>query len=108
MNLLSIYLIIKGIMKKINCIKSNEYFISFFSFYYPTASSTVGLKIVVVTPAIKTHRSIIKKKRKKHNKTVLLAKPNLNIVEVIVYKALIDLDISNKKNFLSDLFVKRI
>ena len=39
-----------------------------------TASSAVGLIICAITAGIKTYRSIIKKKRKKHDHTVLLAK----------------------------------
>ena len=36
------------------------------------ASSTIGLKICVITAGIKKYKSIIKKKRKKHDKIVLL------------------------------------
>ena len=43
---------------------------------------------------IKKCKSIIKKK-KKHNKTVLLAKSKLNRIEVLTYKTLIDLNISH-------------
>ena len=42
------------------------------------ASSTKGLKICVITTAIKKYKSIIKKKRKKYNKIVLLAKSKLD------------------------------
>ena len=37
------------------------------------ASSTIGLKICVITAGIKKYKSIIKKKKKKHDKTELLA-----------------------------------
>ena len=40
------------------------------------ASSAVGLKICAITAGIKKCNSIIKKKRKKHDKIVLLAKIN--------------------------------
>ena len=43
---------------------------------------------------IKKCKSIIKKK-KKHNKIVLLAKSKLNRIEVLTYKTLIDLNISH-------------
>ena len=43
---------------------------------------------------IKKCKSIIKKK-KKHNKIVLLAKSKLNRIEVLTYKNLIDLNISH-------------
>ena len=38
--------------------------------------------------------SIIKKKKKNHNKKVLLAKSKLNSIEVLISKALIDSNIS--------------
>ena len=41
------------------------------------ASSAVGLKISVITGGIKKNKSIIKKKKKKHDKIVLLAKSRL-------------------------------
>ena len=37
----------------------------------------------------------MEKKKKKHNKIVLLAKTKLNTVEVLFFKALIDLNISH-------------
>ena len=40
------------------------------------------LKICAITTWIKKYKSIIKKKGKKHDKTVLLAKPKLNSTEV--------------------------
>ena len=36
------------------------------------ASSTIGLKICVITVGIKKYQSIIKKKKKRHDKIVLL------------------------------------
>ena len=39
--------------------------------------------------------SVIKKKKKKHDKIVLLAKLKLNTVEVLIYKDQIDSDISH-------------
>ena len=39
-----------------------------------TTSSAIGLKICAITAAIKKYKSIIKKKKKKHDKMVLLAK----------------------------------
>ena len=58
-------------------------------------SSAIKLKICVITSEIKRKKSIIKKKRKKHDKTVLLAKSQLNRIEVLVSKALIDSNISH-------------
>ena len=40
-------------------------------------SSAVGIKICAITAGIKKYKSIIKKKKKKHDKTVLLGKYKL-------------------------------
>ena len=53
-------------------------------------SSAIGLKICAITAGIKKYKSIIKKKKKKHDKIVLLAKSKLNSIEVLIFKALID------------------
>ena len=37
-------------------------------------SSAIGLKICAITAGIKRYKSIVKKKKMKHNKIVLLAK----------------------------------
>ena len=54
------------------------------------ASSAVGLKICEITGEIKKYKSITEKKRKKHDKIVLLVKNKLNVIEVLISKALID------------------
>ena len=59
------------------------------------ASSTIGLKICVITTGIKKYKSIIKKRRKRHDKIVLSAKSKLNRIEVLSSKALIDSVISH-------------
>ena len=41
-------------------------------------SSSIGLKICPITAAIKEYKLIIKKKKKKHDKIVLLAKSKLS------------------------------
>ena len=41
-------------------------------------SSTIGLKVCAITVRIKKYKSIIKKKKKKHDKIALIAKPKLN------------------------------
>ena len=53
-------------------------------------SSVVGLKYFVITAVIKNYKSIIKKKKKKHDKLVLSAKSKSNSIEVLISKALID------------------
>ena len=50
-------------------------------------SSAVGLKICLITAGIKKYKSIIKKKKKKHDKIILLAKAKLNSIGVLIYKA---------------------
>ena len=66
---------------------------AFASLVYVTAgirSSALGIKICVVTAEIKKYKSIIKKKRKKHDKIMLLVKDKLNTIEILISKALID------------------
>ena len=54
-------------------------------------SSAVGIKVCgTVAAGIKKCKSIIKKKKKKHDKIVLLGKDKLNTIEVLTPKALID------------------
>ena len=53
-------------------------------------SSATGLKICATAAGIKKYKSIIKKHKKKHDEIVLLAKSKLNIIEVLISKALID------------------
>ena len=57
-------------------------------------SSTVGLKVCVITAGIKKYKSVNKKKKKNHDKILLLAKSTLNSLEVVLSKALIDSNIS--------------
>ena len=73
------------------------------------ASSTIGLKICVITIGIKKYKLIIKKKRKKHDKIVLSRKSKLNSIEVLISQALIDLSISHNEfvlinNVLQDFY----
>ena len=69
-------------------------FVSLVGVFIDSASSAVGLKGFAVTPGIKKYKSIIKKKKKKYDKKVLLAKNKLSIVKVWISKAFIDLCIS--------------
>ena len=61
------------------------------------ASSAVGIKICSLTAGVKKYKSMIKKKKKKHDKIVLLAKIKLNIIEVFISQALIDSNINHNK-----------
>ena len=58
-------------------------------------SSARGLEICVVTAGMKKYKSIIKKKKKKHDKIILLAKYKLNSIEVLISKVLIDSNITH-------------
>ena len=53
----------------------------------------IGLKICAITAEIKKNKSIIKKK-KKHDKIVLLAKSKLSTIKVSISKGLIDSNIN--------------
>ena len=57
--------------------------------------SAIGSKISAITTGIEKYKTIIKKKKKKHDKIVLLAKSKLSRIEVIVSKALINSVISH-------------
>ena len=69
-------------------------FASLFGIPIGITSSTIGLKILI-TAGIKKCKSIIKKKKKRHDKILLLAKSKLNSVEVLISEALIDSNISH-------------
>ena len=64
------------------------------------ANSAVGLTNCVIVSGIKKYQSIIKKKKKKVDKTVLLAKSKLNRIGVLIPKAIIDSNIRHDE-FLS-------
>ena len=53
-------------------------------------SSTVQPKVCAITAGIKKYRSIIKKKKNKHDETVLPEIARLNTIEVLISKSLID------------------
>ena len=50
---------------------------------------------IAITAGIKTYKSIIKKKKKKHDEIVLLAKNKLNTKGILISKALVDSNISD-------------
>ena len=52
-------------------------------------SSAIGFKICAKTAGIRNYKLIINKKKKKHNKIVLLAKFKLNSIEVLISNALV-------------------
>ena len=62
-------------------------------------SSAIGLKIWAIAAGIKKYKSVIKKKKKKHDKIVLLGKYKINKIEFLISKALIDSNISHDELF---------
>ena len=64
------------------------------------ASSATTIEIFAINAGTKKYKSISKKKKKKHGKTVFLAKATLNTIEVLTSKALID-SIINHDEFVS-------
>ena len=69
-------------------------------------SSTIGLQLSPIVAGIKTFKSIIKKKKEKHNKRVLLAKSKLNVIKVLISKTLADSVISYDEFVLINSILK--
>ena len=69
-------------------------------------SSAIGLKICAITAGIKKYKSIIKKKKKKHDKIVLLAKSKVSSIEVLISKALTDSNINHEEFVLINNVLK--
>ena len=69
-------------------------------------SSAIGLKIFAITTGIKKKNSITKKKKKKHDKIVLLAKCKLNSSEVLISKTLIGLNITHNEFVLINIILQ--
>ena len=63
-------------------------------------SSAVGINICAIIATIKKYKSLIKKKKNKHDKIVLLGKEKLNTIEILISKSLNDSYISHDE-FLS-------
>ena len=70
-------------------------------------NSTTESKICAITAGIKMYKSIIKKKKTKHNKIVLLPKSKLNGTEVLISKALINSNISHDEVVLTNNVLKK-
>ena len=64
-------------------------FVSLVSFF-SIMNSTTELKIYAIIAGIKKHKSIVKKKRKKHDKIVLLVKAKLNSIKILISRTSID------------------
>ena len=71
-------------------------------------SSAIGLNICGITAGIKKYKSIIKRKKNKHDKILSLAKSKLNSTVVLISKALIDLNISHDEFLLTNNVPKEL
>ena len=69
-------------------------------------SSAIAVRICAITAGIKNYKTIIKKKKKKHDKIVLLPKSKLNSIEALISKALINSFISHDEFVLINNVLK--
>ena len=58
------------------------------------AGASLTLIFTVATGVVKTLLNITRKKKKKHNKIIALARSKLNIIENLISQALIDFEIT--------------
>ena len=63
------------------------------------AGASLTLIFTVTTGVVKKLLNITRKKKKKHNKIIALARNKLNIVEALISQALIDFNISHEEFF---------
>ena len=61
------------------------------------AGASLTLMFTVTTGVVKKLLSVTRKKKKKHNKIMVLARNKLNIIEILLSSALSDFDISHKE-----------
>ena len=80
----------------IGCVSISA-FVSLVDINVGITSSSVGINICAIIAGIKKYKSIIKKKKKKHDKIGLLGKDELNTIEFRIYKFLIDSYFSHDK-----------
>ena len=71
------------------------------------ASASFTLVFSLTTGIIQRLLKITRKKNKKHNKIVMLARSKLNSIETLMSQALIDLDISHIENLKHLLMRKK-
>ena len=74
------------------CISTSA-FVSLLGIPIRITSSATALKICAITTGIKKYKSIIRKKKKKHDEIVLLEKIELNSIKVLYSTALINSNI---------------
>ena len=61
------------------------------------AGASLTLIFTVTTGIVKTLLNIKRKKKKKHNKIIALARSKLNIIENLISQALIDFEITHEE-----------
>ena len=61
------------------------------------AGASLALIFTITIGVVKTLLNITRKKKKKHNKIITLARSKLNIIEHLISQALIDFDISHEE-----------
>ena len=61
------------------------------------AGATLTLIFTVTNGVVKTLLNVTRKKKKKHNKIIALARSKLNIIETLISQALTDFDISHEE-----------
>ena len=61
------------------------------------AGASLTLIFIVTTGVVKTLLNITRKKKKKHNKIIALARSKLNIIENLISQALIDFEITHEE-----------
>ena len=61
------------------------------------AGASLTLIFTVTTRVVKKLLNITRKKKKKHNKIIALARSKLNIIETLISRALTDFDISQEE-----------
>ena len=81
-------------------------FASLVSISIGITTSSIGLKICVITREIKKYKTMNKKNKKKHEKVVLLAKYKLNRIEILTSKVLIHSDIAQDELVLINNMLK--
>ena len=69
------------------------------------AGASLTVIFTVMTGGVKTLLNITRKKKKKHNKIIALARSKLNIIETLISQALIDFDVSQEE-FLKIIYEK--
>ena len=61
------------------------------------AGASLTLIFTITTAVVKTLLNITRKKKKKHNKIIALARSKLNIIENLISQALIDFEITHEE-----------